>query len=75
MNHGFVVFPPSQSPESQANRSKTKQLINNTLNQTFPDAKYPKNKEEAEIWVTAKSKIQSHPDILGLVDPDPPRRT
>src|SRR5947207_3448413 len=67
-NHGYVVLEPRSDPQYLNNIKKAQTIINHTLEETFPDALYPKNKEEAEKWVVEKSKIQTHPDILGLID-------
>src|SRR6185503_2102755 len=66
-SHGFIVFPQSNS-EYQAKLVKARTLVNTTLNETFPNAIYPKTKEEALSWVNSKSKIQSYPDVLNLID-------
>jgi hypothetical protein len=76
-SHGFVVLSPndnadyrSSDTEYQTRITKAKTLINTTLNEAFANSNYPNSKDEASVWVNAKSKIQSHADILSLIDTD-----
>jgi len=73
-NYGFVVVYPEIDQPFTDRLKKAQDKINYCLNYCFPDVShdaknYPKNKEDALPWIHAKSSIQSHPDILGLIDP------
>jgi hypothetical protein len=68
-SHGFFVS--ENKDEKWTNLiEQARNLIDEALNDACPDKTYPTDKTSATCkkWIDKKSKIQSHPSILNLID-------
>lgn len=63
-DHGFLVF---HSHFTEIQIQPILSLIQNTISTIYPTS-YPTTAEEANPWVSAKSKLQQSKDILDLVN-------